>query len=125
MTAAERSARPGPDWPFGRPARLDATPRADASEPVTGEADGARAAHLRLGGPPGRPIQEADIAQARRFEDLLQSEIAGLRQHADTVQARLSQRTDRDSWEELRRLQIRLDELRNLLGALRNRFPPG
>jgi hypothetical protein len=74
-----------------------------------------------------RPVNNADMAQARLFEVILADEIVELEQlvesaaercrrnHIDGVNPQLS--------EELVRLRNRLREAQRLLTALRNRFP--
>ncbi|HME48688.1 hypothetical protein [Mycobacterium sp.] len=74
-----------------------------------------------------RPVNDADMAQARLFEVMLEDEIAELEQLVETVDARC-RRNQIDGLkprasEELARLRTRLAEAQRLLTALRNRFP--
>lgn len=72
-----------------------------------------------------RPVNEADVAQARVFEEILQREIAGLEQLVASVAARRDQRNacaTLQPSDELARLRGRLAEAQRLLTALRHRF---
>ena len=74
-----------------------------------------------------RPVNDADMAQARLFEVMLEDEIAELEQLVESVDARC-RRTQIDglklrAFEELAQLRTRLAEAQRLLTALRNRFP--
>lgn len=74
-----------------------------------------------------RPINDADLAQARVFEEILQQELAELEQLVAAAAARRANRIHRDGAalqpsDELVRLRGRLTEVQRLLGALRHRF---
>lgn len=71
-----------------------------------------------------RPIHPGDLAQARLFDDILQHEIAELQEAADAIVAMGDHARDRRHREELRGLRARSHEVRRLLDALRQRFPP-
>jgi transposase InsO family protein len=80
------------------------------------------ARRVRLTVASARPISAADMAQARLFDDILQSEIAELEELAAYVEARWQRLHEQRRREELRRVHARLDEARRLLDALRDRF---
>ena len=67
---------------------------------------------------PHRPAQPAEIAQARVFERLLQTECAELQSLAHRVGSDGSEPSG-----ELTQIRARLDEVDRLLRALRGRFP--
>jgi exonuclease VII large subunit len=70
-----------------------------------------------------RPRSAADMAQARLFDEILESEIAELEELAEDIEARSADRHQQGHSRELRRLNVRIDEVRRLLDALRDRFP--
>ncbi|MCW2687888.1 MAG: hypothetical protein JWR37_2778 [Mycobacterium sp.] len=78
--------------------------------------------------PWARPVQAADVAQARLFDEILQSEIAELDELAEAAERRWLRRRERGPGADtppapLLRLRERAAEVRRLLGALRDRFP--
>jgi hypothetical protein len=72
-----------------------------------------------------RPVQPAEIAQARVFEGLLQAESAELHELAHRMTGAVDQPPDNDSstpaWD-LMQIRARIDEVQGLLQALRGRF---
>ena len=74
-----------------------------------------------------RPVNPAEVAQARVFERLLQAESAELQELAHRMAGALDQPSDLDSsapsWD-LIQIRARVDEVQRLLQALRGRFPP-
>ena len=110
MSAAERGARAGPGW------------RASAS--VYTSAHYGTAGHELSTGVPARPKSAADIAQAQRFDEILQREMAELLDLAAGVEARLVERHEPHYIRELQLLNIRVDQVRRLIDALRDRFGP-
>ena len=110
MTAAERGARAGPGW------------RASAS--VYTSAHYGTAGHALSTVAPARPKSAADIAQAHRFDEILQGEMAELLELAAGIEARSSERHEPHYIRELQLLNIRIDEVRRLLDSLRDRFGP-
>jgi hypothetical protein len=75
-----------------------------------------------------RPVQAADVAQARLFDEILQNEIAELEQIAEAAERQWLQRRVRGVGEDslpdaLVRLGERVAEAHQLLNALRGRFP--
>jgi hypothetical protein len=98
---------------------------AGAARPLA--ARGSPQAHVgfaRIRRASARPISAAEIAQARLFADTLQSEIAELQELAATIEARWANRREQRRQDELRRVRARVNEVRRLLDALRDRFPP-
>jgi len=77
-------------------------------------------------GPLRRPVQPAEVAQARVFEGLLQAEYATLDEVAHRLAGAADQPPDHDgslsSWD-LVQIHARIDEVQRLLEALRDRFP--
>lgn len=73
-----------------------------------------------------RPVQPAEVAQARVFEGLLQAECAELYELAHRMAGAPDQQPDKDSstppWD-LLQIRARIDEVQHLLQALRGRFP--
>lgn len=74
------------------------------------------------------PVNPAEAAQARLFEQALRAEFAELNRIANTVAARVTQpdRPDCDSPRQpaqLSRIHARIGEVDRLLAALQNRFP--
>jgi hypothetical protein len=73
-----------------------------------------------------RPVQPAEVAQARVFERLLQVECAELYELAHRMAGAVDQQPDKDSstpsWD-LLQIRARIDEVQRLLQALRGRFP--
>lgn len=72
------------------------------------------------------PVQPAEIAQARVFERLLQTECTELQQLARRIGRAEDRLSDCDSSEQpqdLAQIRARLDELHGLLRALQGRFP--
>jgi hypothetical protein len=67
---------------------------------------------------PRSPVQPAEVAQARVFERLLQAESAELQRLAHRVGP-----GDSDPSGELTQIRARLEEVDDLLRALRGRFP--
>ncbi len=73
-----------------------------------------------------RHVQPAEVAQARLFEGILQSEFAQLHRLADRMAGSLDWQHDLDGHEvprDLLRIHARIDEIHRLLQALRGRFP--
>ena len=75
-----------------------------------------------------RPVNPAEVAQARVFERLLQAESAELQELAHRMAGAVDhQPSDLDSsapsWD-LMQIRARIDEVQHLLQALRGRFPP-
>ncbi|MEZ0366327.1 hypothetical protein ACAG26_21875 [Mycobacterium sp. pUA109] len=69
-----------------------------------------------------RPVIAADAAQAKLFDELLQSEIAELEELARAAEARRSSRRDPGAAVPAE-LRDRIAEARRLQAALRDRFP--
>jgi hypothetical protein len=69
-----------------------------------------------------RPPSAADMAQARLFDYLLQNEIAELQQIAAGIEVRSTDRRELWPSKEIQRLNARINEVRRLLDALRDRF---
>jgi hypothetical protein len=72
------------------------------------------------------PVQPAEVAQARVFERLLQTECAELQELAHRIGRVEDQLPDAGSSEQpqdLAQIRARLDELDGLLRALQGRFP--
>jgi hypothetical protein len=73
-----------------------------------------------------RPVQPAEVAQARVFEGLLQAECAELYELAHRMAGAVDQQPEKDSatppWD-LLQIRARIDEVQHLLQALRGRFP--
>lgn len=73
-----------------------------------------------------RPVQPAEIAQARVFERLLQAEYADLDELAHRMAGAVDRQPDHEgcppSWD-LMQIRARIDEVQRLLQALRGRFP--
>ena len=73
-----------------------------------------------------RPVNPAEVAQARVFERLLQAEAAELQELAHRMPGAVDQPSDLDgsawSWD-LMQIRARIDEVQGLLQALRGRFP--
>jgi hypothetical protein len=73
-----------------------------------------------------RPVNPAEVAQARVFERLLQAECAELQELAHRMAGAGDQPSDLDSsvpsWD-LMQIRARIDEVQCLLQALRGRFP--
>jgi hypothetical protein len=69
-----------------------------------------------------RPVNAADMAQARLFDDILERENAELHQRAAKIAASCD--GGNPCPDELRRIHARITEVRRLLDALRDRFPP-
>jgi hypothetical protein len=86
-------------------------------------ANGSR--RLAAAGAIARSVLAAEVAQARVFEGMLQAESAELHELAHRISGGGNQ-PDKDSsatsWE-LLQIHARLDEVQNLLEALRGRFP--
>jgi hypothetical protein len=75
---------------------------------------------------PRRPTQPAEIAQARVFERLLQSECAELQELAHRMAGDKYQQAEPDDSRlsgELTQIRARIDEVHGLLRALQGRFP--
>lgn len=74
-----------------------------------------------------RPVNPAEVAQARVFERLLHAESAELQELAHRIAGAVDQQSDLDSsassWD-LMQIRARIDEVQCLLQALRGRFPP-
>ena len=74
-----------------------------------------------------RPVNPAEVAQARVFEGLLRAESAELQELACRTAGAVDQQSDMDSsapsWD-LMQIRARIDEVQGLLQALRGRFPP-
>ena len=75
----------------------------------------------------GRPRKPAEVAQARLFEGILQTEFARLNELANRKSGPLEWLKHPDSWagqipKDRMQLYARLDEVRHLLEALRDRF---
>ena len=74
-----------------------------------------------------RPVNPAEVAQARVFEGLLRAESAELQELAFRTAGAVDQQSDMDSsapsWD-LMQIRARIDEVQGLLQALRGRFPP-
>ena len=73
-----------------------------------------------------RPVQPAEVAQARVFEGLLQAECAELKELAHRIAGALDQLPDSDSSQptpDLMQIRARIDEVHGLLEALQGRFP--
>lgn len=75
---------------------------------------------------PPRPVQPAEVAQARVFERLLQAEYANLDELAHRLAGAVDQQPDHDGapspWD-LMQIRARIDEVQRLLQELRGRFP--
>lgn len=71
---------------------------------------------------PRRPVQPAEIAQARVFERLLQAECAELQELARRMYQQAEPDDSRPSGE-LTQIRARIDEVHGLLRALQGRFP--
>jgi hypothetical protein len=73
-----------------------------------------------------RPVNPAEVAQARVFERLLQAESAELQELAHRLAGAVDQQSDHDSsapsWD-LMQIHERIEEVQRLLQALRGRFP--
>ena len=73
-----------------------------------------------------RPVNPAEIAQARVFEGLLQAECAELLELAHRMAGAVDQQSDCGSsasaWD-LMQIRARIDEIERLLQALQGRFP--
>lgn len=74
-----------------------------------------------------RPVKPAELAQARLFEGILQTEFARLNELADRKAGPLDWLKHPDSWvgqvpKDRMQVYARLDEVRHLLEALRDRF---
>jgi hypothetical protein len=67
---------------------------------------------------PRRPAQPAEIAQARVFERLLQTECVELQELARRIAG-----SEPDNSGELKQVRARIDEIDSLLRALQGRFP--
>ena len=75
---------------------------------------------------PRRPAQPAEIAQARVFERLLQTECAELQELARRMAGDKYQQSEPDDSRpsgELTQIRARIDEVHRLLQALQRRFP--
>jgi hypothetical protein len=75
---------------------------------------------------PRRPAQPAEIAQARVFERLLQAECAELQELAHRMAGDRFQQPEPDDFRpsgELTQIRARIDEVDDLLRALKGRFP--
>jgi hypothetical protein len=75
---------------------------------------------------PRRPADPAEIAQARVFERLLQAECAELQELAHRLAGAKHQRAEPDDCRrsgDLTQIRARIDEVRELLLALQERFP--
>ena len=75
---------------------------------------------------PRRPVQPAEIAQARVFERLLQAECAELQELAHRMAGDKYQQHEPDDSRpsgELTQIRARIDEVHGLLRALQGRFP--
>jgi hypothetical protein len=68
-----------------------------------------------------RPPSAGDIAQARIFDDILQGEVAELRELAAALDARGADEPRHNK--ERRRVNARINEVLRMLDALRDRFP--
>ncbi len=75
---------------------------------------------------PRRPVQPAEIAQARVFEGLLQAECAELQELAHRMAGAKGQPPAPDDSRpsgDLTQIRARIDEVHGLLQALQGRFP--
>ena len=77
--------------------------------------------------PLARPVKPAELAQAQVFEMMLEAEFARLSELANRMagprgRLRSSGGGTRESHRELRDINARIDEVRRLLNALRDRF---
>jgi hypothetical protein len=74
-----------------------------------------------------RPVNPAEVAQARVFEGLLQAESAELQELAHRTAGAVDHQSDLESsapsWD-LMQIRARIDEVQCLLQALRGRFSP-
>jgi len=73
-----------------------------------------------------RPVQPAEVAQARVFEELLRAECAELQELAHRIAGAMDQLSDSDSSQsprDLMQIRARIDEVHGLLQALQRRFP--
>lgn len=73
-----------------------------------------------------RPVEPAEVAQARLFEGILQAEFAALHHLAYRTAGPLHRQLDLNSRErsrDLLRIHARIDEVQRLLQALRGRYP--
>jgi hypothetical protein len=107
----------------GSPA-LSRRPR-DAARMHPGTISGSRA-FSAVSVLPRRPAEPAEIAQARVFEGLLQAECAELQELARRVAGAKHQRAEPDDSRQsgdLTQIRARIDEVRELLQALQERFP--
>jgi hypothetical protein len=87
--------------------------------------DGSRA-FSAASGLPRRPAEPAEVAQARAFERLLQAECAELQELAHRLAGAKHQRAEPDDSRQsgdLTQIRARIDEVRELLQALQERFP--
>lgn len=74
-----------------------------------------------------RPVQAAEVAQARLFQGILQAEFAELHHLACRTAGPLHGQLDLNSRErsrDLLRIHARIDEVQRLLEALQGRYPP-
>jgi hypothetical protein len=69
-----------------------------------------------------RPPHAADQLQARLFDEILQCELDELESLSGWIPARKSDRGDLRLHKDLQPLNARINEVRQLLGALRDRF---
>lgn len=124
-----QAAESGPLTLFHRPksnGRQWATPpqvQFDDASPVRQNGDQMAKADDLL----ARPVKPAELAQARVFEMMLQAEFASLSELANRIAGprawlKSSGVGTGESHRELREIQARIDEVRRLLTALRDRF---
>lgn len=70
-----------------------------------------------------RPAQPAEIAQARVFEELLQTERAELQDLAHRITTAVGHSLDAENSADLGQTRARIEEIHCLLQALQGRFP--
>jgi hypothetical protein len=99
--------------------------RNDAARVLPKTANGHRAREAAASVLP-RPVQPAEVAQARVFEELLQAECAELKELAHRLAGAMDQLPDSASSQptpDLMQIRARIDEVHGLLQALQGRFP--
>ncbi len=109
------------------PAWRDRPPEGPVIKRISGYAPARdiAAGHVRLTVASARPTSAADMAQARLFDEILQGEIAELKELVAGIEARWSDPHEQPCREELQQVYARIAEVRQLLDALRGRFPAG
>jgi hypothetical protein len=126
VTAAERRVHTEPRW-------ADTTPtwptRASAARVIKHIPDHVYA-HYAVSRPTVRTVagpghaSAADAAQARRFDDILQAELAELQSVAAGLQRRSADQQERRHTKELHQVNAGIKEVLRLLDGLEDRFGP-